>query len=592
MDQLNLPLDDLVRDRGRLKALQNLIAAVSTGLERKATVTQGIIKFTVSEFPNILRQHTPFPIQSAAPPSNPQRLSPYDFEIFDLIQGNNRPSVFPTIANLVQSLDIPSLSKPLEEAELIGIDESQVDIPLPQSNLSYLKSVAYRSYQRFDGTRDEAIGPIISDMRMQDSEDDAFENENKLLGYIRNNFVAYITALTSLPYGGRRPFVVLHGPLVRTIGGFSHLTFNYETARNLLNINAADAGEFSTFQGAKKPVLHGDSFTSHNISFTPSQAVDGTANIRQFNKFCIDSCGRKCDAVHRLKEKGVVPKTSLTKPMMQKRHYPGFCLYFWVLRSLVDLARLARITVASVVEDVSAATEMSRLVLPSLLTISTARKQVRNSALKAALQEANIKYKVTQNRSEIYEQVKHTIEKFRLSDSNIFSYVLAEGQYTAPVQVYRYRSRNSFVDALGDRGLGIDNDLEPILNTLFPSDPPQQSQSDSHPGYRVLMSYLRSTPLREPVRVEYFDLPHLNHQQVVGPIYLLSLPYQEYGIPIVLYYADKVARTPTQLVRTIIEREYLEIILQQSLHGNDRDPVTFMRLLGRLTRNYFQRDGL
>jgi hypothetical protein len=567
------------------------MAAVSTGLQRKATVAQGIIDFTVNQFPQILRQHTPFEIRSAAP-SNPTLLSPYAFEIFDLIQGASRPQVFSTVADLVQNLDIATLSAPLQEAELIGIDESQVDIPLPQSSLSYLKSAAFRSYELPDGTRDEAVGPIVSDMRMQLGEDDAFENENKLLGYIRNNFIAYISAITALPYGNRRPFIVLHGPLVRTIGGFSHLTFNYETACNLLNINLAEAGEFSPPQGtANRPVVQGDSFTAQNLSFTPSKALDGVENIRQFNKFCLQSCGRQCDAVEAFHRRNAVPGAKMTQQMIQNRNYPGFCLYFWVLRSLVDLARLSKITITSVVEDVSAATEMNRFVLPSLLAIPNARQQVTNSALQPALQETNINYSPQQTRTDIYREVKHTIEKLRLLDSNTFSYILAEGQYTAPIQIYRYRTRNTFVRALGDRGLGIDNDLEPILDKLFPSEP-QSLQSGSHPGYRVLMSYVRTTPLREPVRVEYFDLPHLTHQQVIGPIYLLSLPYQEYGIPIILYYADKLARTPTKLVRTIVEQEYLELILQQSLSGNNCDPVTFMRLLGRLTRNYFQRDGM
>ena len=48
-----------------------------------------------------------------------------------------------------------------------------------------------------------------------------------------------------------------------------------------------------------------------------------------------------------------------------------------------------------------------------------------------------------------------------------------------------------------------------------------------------------------------------------------------------------IGHNPKQLVRTVVEREYLELTLQ------DRDdPVSVMRLLGRLTRNYFQREGL
>src|SRR5205085_12318443 len=111
----------------------------------------------------------------------------------------------------------------------------------------------------------EAAGPILSEMRMQLRENEAFESENKLLGYIRNNFVAYVSALTALAFG-RKPFVVLHGPLVRAIGGFSNITFDYETARELLNINLEDAGDFDSPQGPDTPILNGDNFTAQNVT--------------------------------------------------------------------------------------------------------------------------------------------------------------------------------------------------------------------------------------------------------------------------------------------------------------------------------------
>ena len=50
MDQLNLPLHN-PRDRGRLNALRNIVAAVSEELRRQAPVVQGIIDFTVNQFP-------------------------------------------------------------------------------------------------------------------------------------------------------------------------------------------------------------------------------------------------------------------------------------------------------------------------------------------------------------------------------------------------------------------------------------------------------------------------------------------------------------------------------------------------------------
>jgi hypothetical protein len=575
------------RDRGKLYALRNILAAISDELRTKAPIAQEVVKFAALDLRHILRQHTPLNIRSAHP-TNAALISPYPFTIHDLVppvQGQSRPEVFPTVAELVRRLDIADLASLLQRRELIGIDESQVESPLPHSALTFLKSVAFRMYHIPDHPPDEQAGPIVSEMRMKLSEGESFESENKLIGYIRNNFVAYVSGLTALVFE-RNPYIVLHGPLVRAIGGFSGITFDYATAKEIFNINLAEAGEFEVPTGKGKPVVAGDVYTRYNLPLVAQEAVDGDTNLRKFNEFCLKSCGRQCDL------RGVYPPEArppaqdrVTKPMIEGRSYPGFCLYFWMLRSLLDFCRLSNSVVVSVVEDVSAATEMTRLVLPSLLAEPPA-----GAAVNAALTKAMKAIKVTlptkpHQRGDLYRQTKNLIDRLTLSDSNIFSYVLSEGEYTAPVQAYRYQTQNTFLEALADKWLGIPDNFQHILNALFPV----VSPTTGHPGYRVLMSYLRTTPLREPIRVEYFDLTsQVDYKKLMGSVYLLSLPYQEYGIPVLLYYADKLARTPTKLIRTIIEREYMELVLQNRFS----DTVSILRVLGRLTRGYFQREGL
>jgi hypothetical protein len=575
------------RDRGRLYALRNILAAITDELRTQAPVAQEVVQFAALDLPHILRKHTPLNLLSAHP-ANPTRISPYPFEILDLVrpvQGQTRPEVFPTVADLTRRLDIADLASLLQHRELIGIDESQVDSPLPHSALTFLKSVAFRMYHIPDHPPDEQAGPIVSEMRMKLSEDESFESENKLIGYIRNNFVAYVSGLTALAFQ-RNPYIVLHGPLVRAIGGFSGIAFNYATAKELFNINLAEAGEFEVPTGKGKPVVTGDATTRYNLPLVPQEAVDGDTNLRKFNEFCLKSCGRQC-AQRRVYPDHAVPpaRDRVTKDMIEGRSYPGFCLYFWMLRSLLDLCRLSGTVVVSVVEDVSAATEMTRLVLPSLLAEPHARTAI-SAALTRAMRAINVTFPAQPHqRGDLYRQTKNLIERLTLSDSNIFSYVLSEGEYTAQVQAYRYQTQNTFVEALADSWLGIPDNFQLILNALFPATAPVTG----HPGYRVLMSYLRTTPLREPVRVEYFDLTgQQDHKKIMGSVYLLSLPYQEYGIPILLYYADKLARTPTKLIRTIIEREYMDLVLQNRFS----DPVSILRVLGRLTRGYFQREGL
>lgn len=293
MAQLNLPWSN-PRDRGRLNALRNIVAAVSDELRQQATTARGIVYFTTSQLPQILRRSTPLDILSANAAA-PEQISPFPFQIFDFVQSPRQPDseVFATIRELLTTINVSELALPLQGAELIGIDESKVDTPLAQGALAFLKSIAFRMYKLPDGTSDEAAGPILSKVRMQLRDDAGFESENQLLGYIRNNFVAYISALTSLS-SGRKPFVVLHGPLVRAIGGFSNITFTYEIAKELLNINLEEAGEYELPPGNRLPVVNGDSHTKQNMSFVLSEAINGEQNLRRFNDFCLHKCERQC----------------------------------------------------------------------------------------------------------------------------------------------------------------------------------------------------------------------------------------------------------------------------------------------------------
>lgn len=585
--QLSLQLNYNPRDRGKVNSLKNLLKSISNELRSQAPIARELVNFTVDNLPKILSDNVPLELKQVDPDSS-ELLSPYDFKVFDFFEPDSRLSKenFSKVSKVVENIkDIEELAKPIKGAELIGIDESIVDRELSTSNLTYLKSIAFRMYRLPNGELSESVGPILSELRMQRTEDAAFDNENKLIGYIRNNFIAYISAITAIA-SGRSPFVVLHGPLVRAIGGFSHLTFDYDTARELLNIDLEDAGEFNLPQGQSSNTIRGDKFTVNNLSFEPNKVLKGDDNLRQFNNFCLKSCKRKCDQAKAFSEKAVPPsKARVSEAIIKGRRYPGFCLYFWVLRSLVDLCRLSKeTTISSVVEDISRATEMTRLILPSLLTITKARKQIEQ-ALKNSLKEIKIKYpRQEHQRDELYKMAKRTVKNLTLSDSGLFSWMLAEGQYTSPVQIYRYRTETTFKTTLADDSQGIRHEFEGILDALFPA----KVDDKSHSGYRVLMSYLRTTPLREPVRVEYFDLPHFQPaKKILGPIYLMSLPYQQYGLPLILYYADKLAHTPTKLFKTIIEDEYLKLVVQDRFS----DPVSIMRILGRLNRGYLQRDG-
>jgi hypothetical protein len=571
-----------VEDRGKLNATRSIIAAISDELREEQGNTSSVVDFLTEEFPEILEDEEPIPILS----TDGEEISPEDFEIKDFVQADDRPDVYGSAQYLIDSLNAEDLAEPLRGSEVIGIDESKVDTPLPQSALSLLRTVAFRMFKDEEGNMHEAAGPIVNEMRHNFSDDEAFSNENELIGYIRNNFVAYASALMSKAHD-RDPFVVLHGPLIRAIGGFSRIDFDYSTAKKLLNIDLGDEEEVEVPDGEE--AIEGDEHTTRNLPLDPTDALDGSKNLKKFNQFC-GKC-QQCKLGKKAFRDEARPKHDegeASEWEAKARRYPGLCLYFWVLRSLFDLARLGEFPVVSVVERVSRATEATRFLFPSLLSTSDARQEIENSSLASVLQQVGVDFN-GKGGQRLYQEAHQAIDELNLTDSNILTHSLEEGQYTNPLPIRRYRPHSENNRDLGRSRWGLDdggNSHASILRELFPS--PEDAEEVSNGEYRVMMSYLRSTPLREPVRVEYFDLPHLdNPRDVIGPTYLMSIPYQEFGLPLILYYADKLAHTPKQLVRTVVEREYLELTLQ------DRDdPVSVMRLLGRLTRNYFQREGL
>jgi hypothetical protein len=268
-----------VEDRGKLNATRSIIAAISDELREEQGNTSSVVDFLTEEFPEILEDEEPIPILS----TDGEEISPEDFEIKDFVQADDRPDVYGSAQYLIDSLNAEDLAEPLRGSEVIGIDESKVDTPLPQSALSLLRTVAFRMFKDEEGNMHEAAGPIVNEMRHNFSDDEAFSNENELIGYIRNNFVAYASALMSKAHD-RDPFVVLHGPLIRAIGGFSRIDFDYSTAKKLLNIDLGDEEEVEVPDGEE--AIEGDEHTTRNLPLDPTDALDGSKNLKKFNQFC------------------------------------------------------------------------------------------------------------------------------------------------------------------------------------------------------------------------------------------------------------------------------------------------------------------
>src|SRR5262245_38310775 len=88
------------RDRGRLNAVRNLLASISDELRKQAEAVQGIVDFSTQELPSLLREFSPFQLESSDHQARAP-LSTQPFKIEDFSLASNRPAVFSSTTELL-----------------------------------------------------------------------------------------------------------------------------------------------------------------------------------------------------------------------------------------------------------------------------------------------------------------------------------------------------------------------------------------------------------------------------------------------------------------------------------------------------------
>ena len=120
--------------------------------------------------------------------------------------------------------------------------------------------------------------------------------------------------------------------------------------------------------------------------------------------------------------------------------------------------------------------------------------------------------------------------------------------------------------------------IDQIVDILYPFE-----------NYRMLMSFVRTSPLKTPIRVEFLEQGGKdNWKEVLASIYISSLPYNSYGLPIFLYYADKMARMPKQVISMVTE-SYLVEQATRALHRLGLSDIRLRDVLLDVTQK-FRRD--
>jgi len=558
--QLSLDLQFSIAsmDAGQVGNLRGIVADVSEALRKNENLFKDNINFLTKELVTILK----IPVQLTDAEGYPINQNTFQLYYINNAPFDQRSSPIP---QMKKTGVIQQISDTLRAKDIIGTDESNVDALVSLGSHAFLKSVAFH-------LSDETVGPILVRMRSGTFDENVFKRANELIGYIRNIYVALVAIENSLQYG-RQPYVVLHGPLVRAIGAFADIIFgDFDFVRELVSINP------NTGEGV------GELRIPANPNAELYSLINGEIILKEFDGFCRKlaaqgGCNKQCQnktaqGYPLNNEEPIFGEDENAK--LKQRKFPGLCLYFYLLRKLYEKCQKHKILLASCVENIENAREFTRIVFPSIMfpTKSNQRHCFTNLLKSHKL---ILPFNDKQQQPEFIKKMQDVIDELNLKDSNLFTHAMKEGCYTSPVEIFRYKEENEVRRKFGHSISGVHNRHWEIIKRIFP---PEKNA--------VMMSYVRTTPLKEPLRVEFFNIYGDEYHQLLKTIYALTLPCQSYGMPVVLYYADLIARTPQRLINAVVEGEIIDLINRMGNVPFD----TVMALLGKMNRNYLERKGV
>jgi len=581
----------LIRDVGAQKALIHEHLIIPKEIRKNRENLKSVIDFKIKIIPKLIKNKGELKIKNY----KGNKISPYPLKIESFLLDRSQYSN--TIHDLIQNLDKDVLYKIFRDKnkiELIGIDESKVEKPFQGCVFAYLKSVAFR-ISKCEHGQDEAIGPVVRDLRVSFRGEGMFEKKNQFWGYLRNMYVAWI-AIKNAIHCGYHPIVFMHGPLVRAIGGFTDIILSKEEAVRVFSIRT---DELDTFEGSvfSEENIEGEDFLRefHEIELKNYHIIYGYPDEdKRFSEIKKDfvegslaykikeSIGVFRDDKRRdewAKALPIDPRTGDQKDFKDREKFIGLSIYFYLLNKLYTVCKKHNVYLASVVENVENSTEFVQYVLPTLFYEEDIPSKIRKILNKTYGMEYPT-YPKQQTSADklrfsrkLYKYIFNMIYRLNITDAVVLTYLLDEGEFTTPLQTYRYFTRKFYEENLGHTEYGIDNDYEGILEFFFN---PQEKG--------ILFSYLRTTPLREPIRVEFFDIYGVDYKYLLGATYLLSLFYYSYGLPIILYYVDKIARTHKRLFDSIIEH-----VVYLTLRDEEFTIEDVLRLSGHFSRKFWER---
>lgn len=456
---------------------------------------------------------------------------------------------------------LANVCKKMEGKWIISVDESIIDKESFVGEVAYRHSCAF-GYQipRSQVIPEERILAVSSILRLQDEED--FDRKMQFLPYLLNLYVAFYTAKILQHLGEPIYAVILHGPLIRQIAPFLDLLFRAEDVKKVVTADTSPP------VSALKDIASGGVLDSIKADRIYQACLENFVDLFPRN--------RAAEIKQRVNDKGEIP---------------GICFYFALLRRLSGLAKEMGFHLIGCVEN-ARSTEYSKLYVQDQI-----QRFGQDFEGEEILRQLFALYEVRFNKRLIKKRFRDFLGKSGWDDEMIHAFSLRfdeqqsiKSEFTKPVPIRRYftcgqnegifgfRFGSSFVSEEPAR----ERLIAQLINALYPFD-----------DYRMLMSFVRTSEIKAPIRVEFLEQGSAdNWNEVLSSIYIASLPYSSYGLPIFLYYADKMARMPKEVISSVTESylyDQTALALRQLDLGDTNSKQVLLAVTQKFRRDFYER---
>jgi hypothetical protein len=453
----------------------------------------------------------------------------------------------------ISQFSIKKIGDIIEEMKgkwIIAIDESMVDEEMLSGNISYRHSAAFG--MRIDETGREPKEKMLAlSSAVKIQEEEHFKDKMMFISYLMNLYTAYYTAKFLTSIGEQVHSIIIHGPLIRQLGPFMELGF-------------------------KRDVLNKVFSLGRNIEFEDniSPEIKALAEGKLLQEILDSENYKEC--VEQVK--GYIGS-------LGKDESSGISLYLCLLKKLYDLSKAENFYVIGCVET-ARSSEYSDIYFRYQVERYLDENKDKRQTFEELLQRFGIQPQADLKACFLQLREKAGWDDEKLSFFSV-KYDAAQQRicYTNPVPIRRYFSVLDNQNVIGDAQLAqrISSTSDRAQNLALKN---MLKQTLKFPDYKVLMSYVRTSELKAPIRVEFFETG--NWQNIVPFVYAVSQPYSSFGLPIFLYFADKIARVPKSVISTVTT----ELLMKKAVEYVTKNPqgdMHFVQIVNALL-NKFRRD--